>query len=340
MRSSSKQSKRTACTALLNEWDPVLLLDGHLMSRVNHGYANTYGTTTVPAAAPGPRDYTHDTLFPAVREMVRKEFGLEVFTHALFGRGRHWPPTGVESRRAPPGRSKPSSSSTTTVCGTGSRSSPRRRASRRSNGASTRSTLHHGAARVHQRAREGDPGRRQGRRRQDGGGRAGARGIRPAQELAGWPVRVTRQDRCARLSRRTSRSTGRAPASSSTRPGRRQGRPRSSRASTTSRSRSARGTPSVPRGYLIPRRARRRSPPSCARTTFASTTLDKPMRVEGEAFGIKQMRKRAQRRLRHDGARRRVLAARDPRVSRRQLLRGHGAADGERRVLLPGAAGA
>ena len=46
----------------------MLLLDGHLMSRVNHGYANTYGTTTVPAAAPGPRDYTHDTLFPAVRE--------------------------------------------------------------------------------------------------------------------------------------------------------------------------------------------------------------------------------------------------------------------------------
>lgn len=79
---------------LLNAWDPVLLLDGHLMSRVNHGYANTYGTTTVPAAAPGPRDYTHDTLFPAVRDMVRREFGLEVFTHALFGRGGGgWPPT-------------------------------------------------------------------------------------------------------------------------------------------------------------------------------------------------------------------------------------------------------
>jgi hypothetical protein len=68
---------------VLNDWDPVLLLDGHLMSRVSHGYANTYGTTTVPAAAPGPRDYTHDTLFPAVRDMVRRDFGLEVFTHAL-----------------------------------------------------------------------------------------------------------------------------------------------------------------------------------------------------------------------------------------------------------------
>ena len=77
----------------LNEWDPVLLLDGHLMSRVDHGYANTYGTTTVPAAAPGPREYTHDTLFPAVRDQVRREFGLEVFTHALFV-GSGWPPTG------------------------------------------------------------------------------------------------------------------------------------------------------------------------------------------------------------------------------------------------------
>jgi hypothetical protein len=84
---------------LLNEWDPVLLLDGHLMSRVNHGYANTYGTSTVPAAAPGPRDYTHDTLFPAVRDLVRKQFGLEVFTHALFTPNT-WPPTGWSHDRA------------------------------------------------------------------------------------------------------------------------------------------------------------------------------------------------------------------------------------------------
>jgi hypothetical protein len=83
----------------LNDWDPVLLLDGHLMSRVSHGYANTYGTTTVPAAAPGPRDYTHDTLFPAVRAIVRKEFGLEVFTHALPVPNT-WPPTGWSHDRA------------------------------------------------------------------------------------------------------------------------------------------------------------------------------------------------------------------------------------------------
>ena len=83
----------------LNEWDPMLLLDGHLMSRVNHGYANTYGTTTVPAAATGPRDYMTDTLFPAVRDQVRREFGLEVFTHALFA-GEGWPPTAWSHDRA------------------------------------------------------------------------------------------------------------------------------------------------------------------------------------------------------------------------------------------------
>ena len=84
---------------LLNAWDPVLFLDGHLMSRVSHGYANTYGTTTVPAAHPGPRDYVHDTLFPAVREQVRREFGLEVFTHALFT-PNDWPPTAWSHDRA------------------------------------------------------------------------------------------------------------------------------------------------------------------------------------------------------------------------------------------------
>jgi hypothetical protein len=83
----------------LNRWDPLLLLDGHLMSRVSHGYANTYGTTTVPAAAPGPRDYMTQTLFPAVRNAVRADFGLEVFTHALATPDT-WPPTAWSHDRA------------------------------------------------------------------------------------------------------------------------------------------------------------------------------------------------------------------------------------------------
>ena len=75
----------------LNAWDPLLLLDGHLMDRVSHGYANTYGTTTVPAAAPGPRDHMTHTIFPSIRDMVRAEYGLEVFSHALATPDT-WPP--------------------------------------------------------------------------------------------------------------------------------------------------------------------------------------------------------------------------------------------------------
>jgi hypothetical protein len=82
-----------------NTWDPILFLDGHLMGRVNHGYANTYATSTVPAAHPGPRAYMDDRLFPAVRDRVREEFGLEMFTHALFA-PRGWPPAQWSHDRA------------------------------------------------------------------------------------------------------------------------------------------------------------------------------------------------------------------------------------------------
>lgn len=76
---------------VLNRWDPILFVDLHLMGRVKHGYANTYATSTVPAAHPGPRSYVWDTLFPAVRDAVRQDFGLETFTHALADDA--WPPT-------------------------------------------------------------------------------------------------------------------------------------------------------------------------------------------------------------------------------------------------------
>ncbi len=76
---------------VFNRWDPTLVYDGHLMGRVQHGYAIGYATCTVPAAHPGPRDYVFDKLFPAVREATRKTFGLEVFTHCETDRA--WPPT-------------------------------------------------------------------------------------------------------------------------------------------------------------------------------------------------------------------------------------------------------
>ena len=83
---------------VFNRWDPVLVYDGHLMGRVQHGYAIGYATCTVPAAHPGPRDYVFDKLFPAVREATRKTFGLEVFTHCEAD-GK-WPPTVWSHERA------------------------------------------------------------------------------------------------------------------------------------------------------------------------------------------------------------------------------------------------
>lgn len=83
---------------VFNRWDPVLVYDGHLMGRVQHGYAIGYATCTVPAAHPGPREYVFDRLFPAVREATRKTFGLEVFTHCE-GDGQ-WPPTSWSHERA------------------------------------------------------------------------------------------------------------------------------------------------------------------------------------------------------------------------------------------------
>jgi hypothetical protein len=76
---------------VFNRWDPILFLDAHMMGRVQHGYANTYATCTVPAAHPAPRSYVFDNLFPAIREATRNNFGLEVFTHC--GIDNKWPPT-------------------------------------------------------------------------------------------------------------------------------------------------------------------------------------------------------------------------------------------------------
>ena len=75
---------------VFNPWDPVLIYDAHRMGGGNAAYANAYATSTVPAAHPAPRGYVWDTLFPGVRNLVRKNFGVEVFSHALFDRS--WPP--------------------------------------------------------------------------------------------------------------------------------------------------------------------------------------------------------------------------------------------------------
>jgi hypothetical protein len=77
---------------VLNAWDPVLLFDSHAMGRVKHGYAIVYATANVPTAHAAPREYVWSSMFPAIRQSVRDNFGLETFTHCMFDE-ENWPPT-------------------------------------------------------------------------------------------------------------------------------------------------------------------------------------------------------------------------------------------------------
>lgn len=76
---------------LLNRWDPVLFFDAHRMGRGNVAYAIGCSWSTVPAAHPGPPAYLRETLFPAVFEGMRTNYGLVAYTHALWLE-REWPP--------------------------------------------------------------------------------------------------------------------------------------------------------------------------------------------------------------------------------------------------------
>ena len=273
---------------LLNDWDPVLLLDGHLMSRVSHGYANTYGTTTVPAAAPGPRDYTHDTLFPAVRDMVRRGVrprGL----HTRAAGARTVPAHGLEPRRRCLDRrgqvhrqrlrAAQSARDHHRDAGPADVRAPHLRPIR----------LHHGAARVHERAREGHAGGRQEGRRRDGRQRAGQGGVRPAAELAGWRVPLARQDRSARVSHE--RAGYRAGTSIlGTRPGTASGPPEVVHGVDDLTMPVGTRDAVVPRAYVLPADmadivAKLRA------HNIKVQALEAPRRLEGEEFRIDKMRK-------------------------------------------------
>jgi len=90
---------RGLCTNLLNRWDPAISLDIHCMGPVRHGYALLYAPSYTPTAHPGPRGYTSDILFPAVRNLVREKYKLEVYTHAEWNQDE-WPPKTWDPKKA------------------------------------------------------------------------------------------------------------------------------------------------------------------------------------------------------------------------------------------------
>ncbi|MBN1682985.1 hypothetical protein JW865_05480 [Candidatus Bathyarchaeota archaeon] len=87
------------CNNLLNRWDPIVSLDLHCMGPVQHAYALLYAPSYTPTAHPDPRTYTSDVLFPAVRNIVRDKFNLEVYTHAEWDK-KDWPPKTWDPKRA------------------------------------------------------------------------------------------------------------------------------------------------------------------------------------------------------------------------------------------------
>jgi len=79
---------------VLIKWDPVLLLDMHTTDGSWHGYSLTYAPPYTPTADPGPQGYVLNTMLPAVRKAVDKNYALDVFLYGGFPSPRRsgWPP--------------------------------------------------------------------------------------------------------------------------------------------------------------------------------------------------------------------------------------------------------
>jgi hypothetical protein len=71
--------------AMLNKWNPDLVMDLHTTDGSIHGYALTYSPTLTPAAVT-TRAYVADTMLPALRRRMRDRHGFEVNDYGDFSR--------------------------------------------------------------------------------------------------------------------------------------------------------------------------------------------------------------------------------------------------------------
>ncbi len=72
-----------AAAALLERWDPDLLIDLHTTNGSYHGYALTYAPGLNPNSSPA-NDWIRDRFLPAVRERMRTRHRQEVFPYGNF----------------------------------------------------------------------------------------------------------------------------------------------------------------------------------------------------------------------------------------------------------------
>ncbi|PCE66220.1 M14 family metallopeptidase [Sediminicola luteus] len=79
-----------AVSKLFAQWDPILIYDTHRMEETQHGYAIAHGGSNVPTAHAAPRDYVTYNIFPALVDIARKDYQIEVGMHC--GLDDTWPP--------------------------------------------------------------------------------------------------------------------------------------------------------------------------------------------------------------------------------------------------------
>jgi len=72
-----------AAAALLDAWDPDLLIDLHTTNGSYHGYALTYAPGLNPNSSPA-NDWVRERLLPEVRTRVRVRHGQEIFDYGNF----------------------------------------------------------------------------------------------------------------------------------------------------------------------------------------------------------------------------------------------------------------
>ncbi|MEX0314388.1 MAG: M14 family metallopeptidase [Allomuricauda sp.] len=80
-----------AYETLLNQWDPILILDTHRMGRTRYAYGIAQATSNVVTAHQAPREFVTYKMFPAIVEEARKTFKIEIGMHCGLNEG--WPPT-------------------------------------------------------------------------------------------------------------------------------------------------------------------------------------------------------------------------------------------------------
>jgi hypothetical protein len=89
--------------ALLNEWDPHIVIDLHTTNGSHHRYTLTHEGPTNPA---GPRaiiDFTRNELLPTVTKLLRGRTGYDTFFYANFNREHTvWATYGCDARYSVP----------------------------------------------------------------------------------------------------------------------------------------------------------------------------------------------------------------------------------------------